>query len=277
MEAYLEAFMVAFDLDKHIRYGTTVLQVSPIEGGSNGARLNGRADGENATTSQQNGVENGASSHRSEPLPWPRWRVTTAPTQVIQETPRSPLHRIGLSVPIAMRSRCGSLTSDQFTSQECRQDISTFIVRTHHLTQLFTECLGDGTISDVCEKKFVSWSALPSQGTASTSSSPQQEEEDAFDAVVVCNGHYSNPRRPKLPGAAAFPGRILHSHSYRRNEHFAGLTVVVIGASASGEDISREIALVANKAGAHLWAFSQQLPVGPNQHNCSQTAKGGRC
>ena len=64
---------------------------------------------------------------------------------------------------------------------------------------------------------------------------------------MVCNGHYSAPRRPALPGAELFPGRVLHSHSYRTNAPYAGLTVVVIGASASGEDISREIALVADK------------------------------
>jgi cation diffusion facilitator CzcD-associated flavoprotein CzcO len=70
-----------------------------------------------------------------------------------------------------------------------------------------------------------------------------------FDAVVVCNGHYSLPRRPDLPGAGSFPGKLLHSHSYRDNAPYAGLTVVVVGASASGEDISREIALVADKVG----------------------------
>lgn len=85
------------------------------------------------------------------------------------------------------------------------------------------------------------------QGEASISS-------HTVDAVVVCNGHYSVPRRPALPGADRFPGRVLHSHSYRENATYAGLTVIVIGASASGEDISREIALVADKvnSGPHL-------------------------
>lgn len=67
------------------------------------------------------------------------------------------------------------------------------------------------------------------------------------DAVVVCNGHYSEVRRAELPGAEDYPGRIVHSHSYRDNEAFSGLTVIVIGASASGEDICREIALTADK------------------------------
>ena len=39
----------------------------------------------------------------------------------------------------------------------------------------------------------------------------------------------------------------MHTHSYREPEAFAGQRVVVVGASASGEDISREIARVARK------------------------------
>ena len=55
--------------------------------------------------------------------------------------------------------------------------------------------------------------------------------------MVVCNGHYSDVRRAELPGAESFPGTIVHSHSYREQSGLQGLTVIVIGASASGEDI----------------------------------------
>jgi cation diffusion facilitator CzcD-associated flavoprotein CzcO len=83
-----------------------------------------------------------------------------------------------------------------------------------------------------------------------------------FDAVVVCNGHYSQPRRPELQGAESFPGRIMHSHSYRENEPFRGLTVIVLGASASGEDICREIALVADKVRKLPAWLSAAMPGG---------------
>ena len=89
------------------------------------------------------------------------------------------------------------------------------------------------------------------QATSASAASTQD-----FDAVVVCNGHYSDARRAELPGAEHFPGTIVHSHSYRDNAAFRGLTVVVIGASASGEDICREIALTANRVSLlvpHLW------------------------
>ncbi|GAQ82615.1 Flavin-binding monooxygenase family protein [Klebsormidium nitens] len=63
-----------------------------------------------------------------------------------------------------------------------------------------------------------------------------------FDAVVVCNGHYSQPKLATIEGIASWPGRQLHSHNYRTPGPFAGQTVVLIGAFASGEDISRELA-----------------------------------
>ena len=73
----------------------------------------------------------------------------------------------------------------------------------------------------------------------------QERRTEAFDALVVCNGHYSEPRIPAIPGSREFPGRQLHTHNFRENSGFAGQTVVVMGASASGQDIAREIAEVA--------------------------------
>ena len=68
-----------------------------------------------------------------------------------------------------------------------------------------------------------------------------------YDALVVCNGHYSAPRCPEVSGSEAFPGTVMHSHNYRTNEAYRGQTVVLVGASASGDDICREIAEVADK------------------------------
>lgn len=68
---------------------------------------------------------------------------------------------------------------------------------------------------------------------------------ERFDAVAVCNGHFSEPRVPELPGFADFPGAALHSHNYRRPDAFAGKRVVVLGSSVSGGDLSRELAQVA--------------------------------
>ncbi|XP_057677200.1 uncharacterized protein LOC130906676 isoform X2 [Corythoichthys intestinalis] len=67
---------------------------------------------------------------------------------------------------------------------------------------------------------------------------------DVFDAVFVCSGHYSEPNVPDVPGLGSFKGRVLHSHAYRSAEAFSSLSVVVLGAKASGVDISLELAKV---------------------------------
>ncbi len=78
---------------------------------------------------------------------------------------------------------------------------------------------------------------------------------ERFDAVAVCNGHYAIPNLPTLAGADRFPGRLLHSRDYRRPEPFAGQQVVLVGAKASGLDLSRDIGHVA--ARVHLCARGQ--------------------
>merc|ERR1712178_38486 len=67
-----------------------------------------------------------------------------------------------------------------------------------------------------------------------------------FDAVVVCNGHYRVPRYPKIDGFDDFKGIVMHSHNYREPSAFKGMRVIVIGHANSGQDISREVANVAN-------------------------------
>ncbi|XP_014213753.1 senecionine N-oxygenase-like [Copidosoma floridanum] len=62
-----------------------------------------------------------------------------------------------------------------------------------------------------------------------------------FDAVMVCSGHYFEPAIPVIKGADKFKGETLHSHDYRRPEHFAGKRVVVVGAGPSGMDLALEI------------------------------------
>ncbi|KAL6847688.1 hypothetical protein ACP4OV_022476 [Aristida adscensionis] len=75
----------------------------------------------------------------------------------------------------------------------------------------------------------------------------KEEEEEVFDAVAVCNGHYTEPRVADIPGVDAWPGKQLHSRSYRVPEPFAGQVVVIVGAKNSGGDISRELAGVAKE------------------------------
>ncbi|XP_070839335.1 uncharacterized protein [Chaetodon trifascialis] len=77
-----------------------------------------------------------------------------------------------------------------------------------------------------------------------TSDSSGDEKTETFDAVFVCSGHYSDPHIPDIPGIENFKGKVLHSHTYRYAEPFSNQSVVVLGAKASGLDISIELAKV---------------------------------
>ncbi|GAA5845715.1 hypothetical protein JCM9279_006082 [Rhodotorula babjevae] len=68
------------------------------------------------------------------------------------------------------------------------------------------------------------------------------DETAHFDAVFVANGHYSRPFLHWMDGLRTFPGEISHARWYRDAEQFQEETVLVIGNSASGYDITRELA-----------------------------------
>ena len=85
------------------------------------------------------------------------------------------------------------------------------------------------------------------------------------DAVAVCTGHYDLERKPELPGLAHFRGRLVHSKSYRQPEPFRNRRVACWGTSASGFDISTEIASVADHV---YWCgnlFSERTALGPTR------------
>jgi cation diffusion facilitator CzcD-associated flavoprotein CzcO len=67
---------------------------------------------------------------------------------------------------------------------------------------------------------------------------------ESFDAVFVCNGHYSRARVPNIAGTRAYQGTQLHSHEYREAAPFAGRTVACIGFGNSAIDIAIELAAV---------------------------------
>lgn len=86
-----------------------------------------------------------------------------------------------------------------------------------------------------------------------------------YDAVALASGHFNIPYIPRIPGirawAAAYPGAIAHSKHYRHPARFRGKKVVVVGNSASGLDISAQLAplcqpplLLSQKSASYLSA-----------------------
>ncbi|XP_057811038.1 flavin-containing monooxygenase FMO GS-OX-like 4 [Salvia miltiorrhiza] len=81
-------------------------------------------------------------------------------------------------------------------------------------------------------------------------------DDQVYDAVVICNGHYSEPRIADLPGIEEWPGKQIHSHNYRVPDPFRDQVVVLIGSAASADDISRDIAKFAKEV--HVASRSAQ-------------------
>ncbi|ULU11504.1 hypothetical protein L3Y34_015144 [Caenorhabditis briggsae] len=90
--------------------------------------------------------------------------------------------------------------------------------------------------------------------------SAESEFVHYYDVVFVCNGHFFEPFNPFEN--AEFEGEMLHSHDYRRAEHFEGKKVVIVGAGPSGIDITLQVAMTARQVtliGTHA-VFPVVLP-----------------
>ena len=81
-----------------------------------------------------------------------------------------------------------------------------------------------------------------------------------YEAVMVCNGHYSVPSIPDLPGIQAFEGLVMHSHDYRVPQVFKDKNVAVLGAAASGSDIGLEIAISGQAKHVYLCHNNPPIP-----------------
>ncbi|GAB0098601.1 Flavin-containing monooxygenase [Sergentomyia squamirostris] len=89
-----------------------------------------------------------------------------------------------------------------------------------------------------------------------------------FDAIFICNGHYSSPSYPDYPGREIYRGRQMHSHDYRSKDIFCGERVLVIGAGPSGFDLVKDACKVAEYVvHSHHWA---ELPRAPFPSNVVQ-------
>ncbi|XP_057458536.1 flavin-containing monooxygenase FMO GS-OX5-like isoform X1 [Lotus japonicus] len=70
---------------------------------------------------------------------------------------------------------------------------------------------------------------------------------EVFDAVVVCSGHFVEPRLGEVPGIEKWSGFQMHSHNYRVPQPFNHQVVILIGVGPSSSDIGRDIAPVAKE------------------------------
>ncbi|KAI3379836.1 hypothetical protein SNEBB_010839 [Seison nebaliae] len=74
-----------------------------------------------------------------------------------------------------------------------------------------------------------------------STSNLKENFKEYFDAIILCNGHYSHPYFSEIKNLKSFKGKIFHSHFYRNARQFYGKRIVIIGGASSGVDIAKEL------------------------------------
>ena len=120
-------------------------------------------------------------------------------------------------------------------------------------------------------------SATPTTSTSASATSRRRKGPPSaassryhFDALAICNGHFTTPRYPPEVDHSAFPGLVQHSRTYRTPDPYRGRHVLVVGAASSGEDIARELAGAGVRVthSAHSW----QIPAAVSTSSDSTAA-----
>lgn len=117
-----------------------------------------------------------------------------------------------------------------------------------HLVKFQTQVINVQPLSEgkLCENRLKQqWNLTTKELTSGNI------QNEIYDAIVIAVGHYTVPHIPNVKGIVEFnekyPNVIMHSKAYRRPEDFTKKKVLVIGNSASGLDISAQIATCAEQ------------------------------
>ena len=244
---YLQAFAAAFHLHQYVKFDTEVInatpqypdsQQQPQQQHQHQHQQETQEDShQDAPAADSNGTApNGAATEHmqhSSGLPWPKWQVTTQPVHHKQQ-PHSTEGLLKHEQTNGSQASNSQASDSKSDGRQCASQPN----GSHSHTHTDVHQSPGHTTAATCNGDLQSSTDAHTDGASQTAT---------YDALVVCNGHYSAPRCPDVEGASVFPGQVMHSHSYRHNDAFKGQTVVLVGASASGEDICREIAEVADK------------------------------
>ena len=88
-----------------------------------------------------------------------------------------------------------------------------------------------------------------------------KERKDKYDFVLVCNGHLTEPNKPRVPGLEKFKGRVLHTHDYKDFRGFEDKRILVIGIGNSAADVACELSRHASHVSILIFMQLLVLPV----------------
>lgn len=96
-----------------------------------------------------------------------------------------------------------------------------------------------------CQSWCLEWERIPQQDET-THRNANTSGSNSFDAVIVCNGHFSVPFMPVVPTLSNFRGISVHSNQYDRvKPSLQGKVVLIVGTASSGNDIAKELLAIA--------------------------------
>ena len=116
-------------------------------------------------------------------------------------------------------------------------------------------------------KRFLPWLVTVAETVT------RAEYTEQFDALLVCNGHFTIPDIPVYPGLDQFPGRVIHAVDYDDPLELAGLSVLVVGTASSGTDIAWELTSTA----AEVAVSQRSLSVEEQAQMSTDPPAPGRC
>lgn len=259
VQAWLEVFTAKFDLRRHIRFNSQITSLRPV------SPADSNFSSKHSSPEQPSSADTPASVETA-----PRWKLKVQkapPQQATQQDTQRAKHEphASHSNDATSHSEHGPSASSSITARDgsSAAAASTSHAASSHLVDpddsIPDQCFSDdfrprdGSVdqngaqhhveSAACDCACLSrharqtsarqTSALSEPSAVSQPSSDGQSEYE-FDSVVVCVGNYHQPNLPDIKGIDDFRGLQMHAHNYRSNSMFAGMRVIVVGASFSG-------------------------------------------
>ena len=182
---------------------------------------------------------------------------TNLPTEIMS---------ISYDDPFILRENDNTCTYS--TSFATHSDVLRYIENYADKYSLRKFVLFNTTVTKATRVDGKSWSVSYQTTTAENSI---QSSAD-FDALIVCNGHFSKPFVPPIPGLNAFTGVSMHSIDYDKLKcdlsPINGKRVLIVGGKSSATDMAREIIALGVAAEVHIsdrnleYSFLKTYPVG---------------
>jgi cation diffusion facilitator CzcD-associated flavoprotein CzcO len=169
---------------------------------------------------------------------------TNLPVEIMQFRDFSwrSVHRT--SPPETGRSFVTHYEVQEYLRDYCRHfDLERFIQFSTTVTNVAFASMHHPPTVSWCSSTEESWPQLQVTTLRNTS-----EEVSVYDGIMICNGHYSAPSMPKIPGLREYflqtqdeslseQATVEHSASYDSPEKYSNRTVLCVGGRASGSDL----------------------------------------